>query len=190
MNDCVYLTFDGYCILHSVGGVREPCVEGPCKDERSTQRERRPIMTDQDKPRICQVLGVEVNEEWRATGNDLATYRINEDGDFEYAMPLYSRPGHGKWIGSDLAHLLDFINHPDRIIRKPRFTEEETADAKAAVRFYPSVATIHRAQSGNLLLADAENVFVARLPGDLFPSLRPGQAVKLEEIAYGSGHYG
>lgn len=33
--DCVYLTYDGYCILHSVGSdVREPCVEGPCGDER------------------------------------------------------------------------------------------------------------------------------------------------------------
>lgn len=36
MNECIYKTHEGYCILHSDGiDVREYCVEGPCDDEYS-----------------------------------------------------------------------------------------------------------------------------------------------------------
>lgn len=34
MNECIYKTHEGYCILHSDIDVREYCVEGPCDDER------------------------------------------------------------------------------------------------------------------------------------------------------------
>lgn len=37
MTDCIYKTYDGYCIKHSDSIVREPCVEGPCYDERSPE---------------------------------------------------------------------------------------------------------------------------------------------------------
>ena len=30
-----------------------------------------------DKPRICEVLGVEVDEEWTVSGNDIAIYRVS-----------------------------------------------------------------------------------------------------------------
>ena len=139
-------------------------------------------MIDQDKPRICEVLGVEVNEEWRVAGNDVATYRINEDGEFEYAMPLYSRPGHGGWHDSDMAHLLDFIEHPDRIVRKPRFTEEEEADAKALRKIfaYP-FDTIMRTKHRDLILTK-DGHWAGSVCDTCFPSLRPGQSVRLEDV--------
>lgn len=34
MAECIYKTHDGYCTKHSDDTVREPCVEGPCGDER------------------------------------------------------------------------------------------------------------------------------------------------------------
>lgn len=35
-HNCVYLTSDGDCSLYSAGGdVVEPCVQGPCDDERT-----------------------------------------------------------------------------------------------------------------------------------------------------------
>lgn len=43
---CVYLTYDGYCILHSVGAeFREPCVrgDGPCDDERLPEPPEEPF---------------------------------------------------------------------------------------------------------------------------------------------------
>lgn len=133
-------------------------------------------MEKMDKPRICEVLGVEVNEEWRVSGNDMATYRITEDDQFEYAMPLYQRPGHGKWHDGDIAHLIDFINHPDRIIRKPRFTEEEVGDAKAVVRVFGRDEVFQRQKDGRLTYG---NLYINK---EFLPSLRPGQSVKLEDI--------
>lgn len=63
-----------------------------------------------DKPRICEVLGVEVGEHFKIEGYK-GEYHIN------YCGVL-------KWGGqtSDDA-IYEAINHPDRIIRKPRFTQ-------------------------------------------------------------------
>ena len=64
-----------------------------------------------DKPRICEVLGVEVGEWW-------------EYGGLEYSVT-------GKGIIIDHNNTVHFsgltgaINNPDCIIRKPRFTEQE-----------------------------------------------------------------
>lgn len=93
-----------------------------------------------DKPRICEVLGVEVDEEWNVIGNIAATYRINQSGRLECAMSLFNRPCRGKWQYADDL-LADFINHPDRIIRKPRWTEQEVKAAKAILALWPN-ATI------------------------------------------------
>ena len=137
-------------------------------------------MTDQGKPRICQVLGVEVDEDWHATGSDMATYRINEDGEFEYAMPLYSRPGHGEWRDSDLAHLLNFISHPDRIIHKPCFTSEEVAVIKYIDRCH-KIKEIRRSKDGLLeVMFETEGLWA--LPNGMFSSIRPGQAVTIADI--------
>ena len=70
------------------------------------------------KPCICEVLGVEVNEEWNATGNDLATYRISEDGLLEYSMPRYHGGPSGHWFVSDIYHLMAFVEHRERIRRQ------------------------------------------------------------------------
>ena len=43
-----------------------------------------------DKPRIAQVLGVEVDEEWTVSGNDIAIYRVSGGVALEYAMPKYN----------------------------------------------------------------------------------------------------
>lgn len=62
---------------------------------------------------------------------------------------------------------------------------EEVADARAAQRFYPDAETVHRSQTGTVLLADAEDMFAGRLPANLFPSIRPGQSVTLSDIVGG-----
>ena len=62
--------------------------------------------------------GVEVDEVWHVTGNDNAIYRISGGVALEYAIPKCYEDGHGEWRQSDTVHLIDIINHPDRIIRK------------------------------------------------------------------------
>lgn len=65
-----------------------------------------------DKPRICEVLGVKVKEKF-----DAGPYK-------DAYVDLYGviRTNIGTLMDAD--RVCELINHPDRIIRKPRFTEQ------------------------------------------------------------------
>lgn len=120
-----------------------------------------------DKPRICEVLGVDADEVWNAAGNDNAIYRLSGGTALEYAMPRYNGIGYGEWRPSDTTHLIDFINHPDRIIRKPRWTEQEVERAKAVKVLWPCAKAIVKAESGAISVVGAP----MELSADHFPSL-------------------
>ena len=139
-----------------------------------------------DKPRIARVLGVEVDEVWHVTGNDNAIYRISGGVSLEYAIPKCYEDGYGEWRQSDTVHLIDIINHPDRIIRKPRWTEQEVEDAKAVRRVFGRDGVIERYDKA--MVEPYSNLVFDHLyiNEDLFPSLRPGESVKLEEIIGGA----
>jgi len=84
-----------------------------------------------DRPHICEVLGngkpLEVNEEFRLPNYD-SKFRINAVGHREMYYPLeesWSQCGNE----SDLSEM---INHPEKIIRQPQFSEDE----KALMRLY------------------------------------------------------
>lgn len=139
-----------------------------------------------DKPRICEVLGVEVNERvyYKDQNGETVQFFINEDGSttwvFESGKPL-SQYG----IGYAIAQA---INHPDRIIRKPRFTEQEVEDAKAIKRLlteYTGVKRVEHRWGTNLLLTSEESEEFAIEP-KLFPSIKSGQSYTLDEIIGGA----
>ena len=133
-----------------------------------------------DKPRICEVLGVEVGELW-------------EYGGLEYSVT-------GKGIIIDHNNTVHFtgltvaINNPDRIIRKPRFTQQEVEDAKTIKRMFgaDNFTHIRKDQFGLCKMMDG--------PGDdpnvgwcaigieegMFPSLRPGETITIDEIIGGT----
>ena len=60
------------------------------------------LEANMDKPRICEVLGVEPEEKFEIRGNTLGRFRINK-----------------------VECLNNLINHPENIARKPRWTEQE-----------------------------------------------------------------
>lgn len=139
-----------------------------------------------DKPRICEVLGVEVDEEWTVSGNDIAIYRVSGGVALEYAMPKYNGSGYGQWIPAGMPCLVDFINHPDRIIRKPRFTQQEVEDAKYIKRIL-KVDSVRRNIYGNGLIAmKSDNIVSIVVNSEMFPSIHPGQSVTLDEIIGGA----
>ena len=72
------------------------------------------------------------------------------------------------------------INHPDRIIRKPRWTEQDKEDAKAIVRVFGNKGFVERDGSGKLELNSC--YYINR---ELFPSLNPGESATLDEIIGG-----
>lgn len=73
-----------------------------------------------DKPRIAQVLGVEVDEEFTIVENQ---YFIDKSGD----MWCVTKNGEKLKCGTAICCA---INHPDRIIRKPRFSGQEGGEGE------------------------------------------------------------
>ena len=141
-----------------------------------------------DKPRICEVLGVEVDEEWTVSGNDIAIYRVSGGVALEYAMPKYNGDGYGKWLPAGMPCLVDFINHPDRIIRKPRWTEQEVERAKAIKEIFPNAYKLARNLSAITIYRVEDDIpfYLATIQAERFHSLRPGKTVTLDEIIGGA----
>ena len=133
-----------------------------------------------DKPRICEVLGVEVNENFKFNDfpfDECKVYFVGTDGEIRNAKG-------GSVTGGELCYI---INNPDRIIRKPRWTEQEVEDAKAIRRIMSEYTDIVRKKDGCVthLFLTSEDVVDYFLDSELFPSLRPGETVKLDEIIGG-----
>lgn len=137
-----------------------------------------------NKPRIAQVLGVEVGEEFTydfgANQVNRGTFKIGADGRRYYKTGDLWSPCYNE---DDLAVI---INHPDRIIRKPRWTEQEVEDAKCTKRIL-EVDVVSRNEYGGGLVASRSDVGVSIVVNrELFPSLRPGETVTLDEIIGGA----
>ena len=131
-----------------------------------------------NKPRIAQVLGVEVGEEFTydfgANQVNRGTFKIGADGKRYYKTGDLWNPCYNE---DDLAVI---INHPDRIIRKTRWTEQEVERAKAIRLLYPEADSLNECDP---YIKVFNNKFViATLDTALFPSLCPGESVKLDEI--------
>lgn len=129
-----------------------------------------------DKPRICEVLGVEVGK-WFTF--DMLDYKVAENGDMKWRSDYESG-----FINA--VALLEMINHPERIIRKPRWTEQEVDMATLLIDFRGSGSVTVGRQVNGPLWWRGENDEHGLLPREFFPSLRPGQSVTLDEIAGGA----
>lgn len=126
----------------------------------------------QDKPRICEVLGVEVEETFTAK---------TPWGNFERCV--IDENGMAMNFGTNV--ICHIINHPECIVRKPRFTALELADAIAIRRLHPDAHSIRRGTGAAMLLFDKDGFIVGHISTDLFPSINADQTVKLSDIVEG-----
>lgn len=124
-----------------------------------------------DKPRICEVLGVDVDEVFTIeTPVRKSTYcRIDKKG---------------KIYNTCVETLCYAINHPDRIIHKPRWTEQEVERAKAIKVLWPEADTLD--YWGDGISVEGAEGYIAELDAVRFPSLCPGQSVTLDQIVGGA----
>ena len=130
---------------------------------------------DMDKPRICEVLVVEPEERFSIGQYE---YWVDQNGD------MWCEAGaEGKMACGGV--LCAAINHPDRIIRKPRFTKQEVERAKAIRLIYP---TAYRLEESDPLIRvwDKEGKLLAHVDVNLFLSLKPEQSYTLDEIIGGA----
>ena len=141
-----------------------------------------------DKPRIAQVLGVEVGEEFTydfgANQVNRGAFKIGADGKRYYKTGDLWNPCYNE---DDLAVI---INHPDRIIRKPRWTEQEVERAKAIKVLYPVVKTLAYVDivGQTFYMYDDEDNYKGSLDNldETFPTLRSIRRATLDEIIGGA----
>ena len=141
-----------------------------------------------DKPRICKVLGVEVDEEFTydfgANQVNRGAFKIGADGKRYYKTGDLWSPCYNE---DDLAVI---INHPDRIIRKPRWTEQEVERAKAIKVLYPVVKTLAYVDivGQTFYMYDDEDNYKGSLDNldETFPTLRSIRRATLDEIIGGA----
>lgn len=127
-----------------------------------------------NKPRICEVLGVEVNELFDI--RDAASI----DNPFHITAAGLLTDKHGNHRSE---YIEGVINYPISIIRKPRWTEQEVDMATLLIDFRGSGSVTVGRQVNGPLWWRGENDEHGLLPREFFPSLRPGQSVTLDEIA-------
>ena len=134
-----------------------------------------------DKPRICEVLGVEVGERFRPKHLCNGFLSIKENGAVEFD---------GDPSVKDISNLiLWLVYHPEDIVRidgeKPRFTQQEVERAKAISLIYP---TAYRLEEADPLIRvwDKEGKLLAHVDVNLFLSLNPEQSYTLDEIIGGA----
>lgn len=153
-------------------------VEDDCdQSQKSRNSVAKKEEANMDKPRICEVLGVKVGEPFGFNDfpfDDVKSYFIGTDGEI--------RNVHGGEVAS--SELCYIINHPDCIIRKPRWTEQEVERAKAIKMLYSEAESIEMYGFG--IRVFNRKLVIATLDPSLFPSLRPNEIITLDEIIGGA----
>lgn len=144
-----------------------------------------------DKPRICEILGVEVGEPFSIDGypTDYGMVQVCEDGKIRRRCPDEIREVTGLEVGHKIGSnaLYYLINHPDRIIRKPRSTQQEVESAKIISVLFPEATHIERLRGSKVLgITGAKDGWIADIESSLFPEIKSGQSVTLDEITGGA----
>lgn len=129
------------------------------------------------KPRICEVLRVEVNQSFQFNDfpfDEVKSYLVGPDGKI--------RNAHGGEVTS--SELCYIINHSDYIIREPRWTQQEVEDAKTIKRIL--LATGIRRNRYEDIYVTGEGIADTLLDSEAFQSLQPDTAATLDEIIGGA----
>ncbi len=137
-----------------------------------------------DKPRLCEVLGVDVGER----------FKVRDDVHEKILGPFFVR-GDGYLVGPSAVHSLDAcyalieaINHPEKIVREPRLTDTERDICRLLGAKWVSRDT----DSSQVYLWKTEpepqpgGVWVggkscAQMWARFFPSVKSGQLVQVED---------
>ena len=167
-------------MLNRAGRPTGVKIEDLMQDFDRSQKSRNSVAkkeeANMDKPRICEVLGVEIGEEFRLDVG--GPYHITKNGAFLDTFGNYP----------NASILCDLMEHPDRIIRKPRFTEQEVERAKAIKVLWPETNAIKNDGAWTILLAVEDDTIWQRetLPEFFFPSAEKNEVYNLDEIIGGA----
>ena len=139
-------------------------------------------MSENKKPRIAEILGVEVGERFSLMGFQpyYVEFWIKSDGTFETNPP--------RTPNSSVA-LLRAIEQPCFVIRKPRWTKNEIRMAKAIKAIWPEAEDI-RARNGTTGAIEyrvcAGCMVFGVIYNGYFPTMRCGEDYSIDEIIGGA----
>ena len=140
-----------------------------------------------EKPRLCEVLGVEVGQRFRVSddGSVLLEFYIDDEG--------YMRMARNGAKNVTAYWLINAINHPDRIECVPRLTPEEVQrcrdfGAKWVGRLTGSppedfwaMLFSERPRMGENGPVPEKETYIGAVRADLFPSVGIGDLIQVED---------
>lgn len=137
-------------------------------------------MSENKKPRLAEALGVEVGEKFVIDGRNRNPYSVDEEGF------IVDRDG-----GVCYEVVTYLFNHPNRLIREPRWTEQEVEDAKNIIRMFGEdrYAYVIKTMDGLPYLSDNLEtlaMYTINLEPEIFPSLKCGETVRITDIIGGN----
>ena len=130
-----------------------------------------------NKPRLCELLGVDVDEEFKFKLRGIVhKSKIDENGEryFKTCGTWYS--------GADETALTFLINHPECIIKKPKWINQEIEDAKAILRIFGKNGIIKRYDKDTTKPYSTltfNNIYINE---NLFPGIKEGQEYSIDDI--------
>ena len=142
-------------------------------------------MSENKKPRLAEVLGVEVGEKFRIADYpvDYGYVAVCADGKVRRVRPNLP-DAHGDKIGANA--LYHIINHPEYIKRCPRWTEQDVMDARAIKRVFPDADYVFRPTQEVLFLGRRCVIKEQRINHNMFKGLNSGEAAAfLDDILGG-----
>ena len=169
------------CPLNSLPGTWDDCQTWMGNNvEKVAEIMKLEVIREEDKmkPKICEILGVEVGEEFKIKGFDGCQFQILDDGTF--ATQPVNVPG------SSTA-LLQAIEHSERVERLPRWSADEVAVARAFLEacYNKEDVFFFRRSNGRLCWGvDSEGMDLNEnhLPVCLFPQIKNCHKIYLRDI--------
>lgn len=123
-----------------------------------------------EKAKILEILRLENDEEYTVEGY-IAVYRFHD------GRRQYKNGGEWSWTDNEKT-LLEIINYPSLIQRKPRFTDEEITFLRL-LRKYGKVRSIEKNKDDMLRWGISSGLGLAPNIGEL---LKTGETIDLEEM--------
>lgn len=125
-------------------------------------------------PRICDVLGIDVGVPFKVKGYK-GKYHINSDGVMKWEQQ-----------GSSNAAIYEAINHPEHIVKVISLSEQEIEAIKAIKNLFPTAVYVERIKNSDIVgIGNSENGWIADINNALFPSLKPGSSIDIDEVLAG-----
>lgn len=140
-----------------------------------------PPETPKNRPRLCDILGVDVGEVFDC---EVAIWTYSDVYVDEKGRLCFSN---GDTVGHNADAVYNIIN-TGKAVRRPKFTEEERAHAAALVQTL-GAERIYRDEDGRETLfcrynpyPGDGNPYSIKIKDDAFPSIEPGKSYTVDEI--------